>query len=66
MQKGKDITVLLSCLIIRVNRDLIFTCEVVVRYNFSDGDQLPILRERLEKPPGSNISLLRMTSSVGK
>ena len=49
----------------RKNGD-IFTCAVVVQYNFSDGDQLPVLRDHLEQPPGSNVTLLWMNSSVGK
>ncbi len=43
-----------------------FTCVISVSYNFSDGDQLPILRDILDNPPGSNISLLWINSSVGK
>ncbi|CAB4006795.1 Hypothetical predicted protein, partial [Paramuricea clavata] len=40
------------------------TCVISVSYNFSDGDQLPILRDVLDNPPGSNVSLLWMNSSV--
>ncbi|XP_028401625.1 uncharacterized protein LOC114524674 [Dendronephthya gigantea] len=39
-------------------------CIISVSYNFSDGDQLPILRDIVDQPSDSNFSMTWMRSSV--